>query len=366
MTATAVPVLNDYRSRLADLPEDRFIGTIMWYSISQFLDNKDGTKTTVPVRVTRDQLEVWFEELDLNLAYLPPVIKKVDAFRKASTAAETSYPLATEGMTAKLRVEEIDYNNEFVLRHILRDVHDKRSKTSTTAHVATLKFMRGGRTSQGTRKSGQTYKHTINHTLVELGLDNKPTGRIYPLEASDRFEVEKLIAAFDARYTDLSANLHSDAIRAVVRSYLSDLNAIGVKPSGGVYFVHISRQKTVDALQRLVQKVGQGCTFHQLPLLNTLDQREMLTEAYQTEVQDKVTLLLKTVTQMNGASKAKGGKIAPADYTKVMDAYRDIASRSEEYTRVLGLAQGRAGSALDLALDAVIDMSGRLDHGKKP
>jgi hypothetical protein len=320
----------------------------------------------VPVRVTRDQLEAWFEELDLDTDFLPPAIKKVDAFRKASSAAEAVYPLAKEGQTAKLRVVEIDYNNEFVLRHILRDVHDKRAATTTTAHVATLKFMRGGRTAKAKRAGGETYKVSINHTLTELGLDQKPTGQTYPLEPSDRFEVEKLIATFDERYTDLAANLHSDAIRALVRVYLSSLNAIGVKPSGGVYFVHTSRQKTVDSLEQLVKRVGQGCTFHQLPLLDTMDQREMLTEAFQTEVQDEVNSLLKQIADVNEKARAKANKVSPGEYSKLMDRYRDIQSRSEEYTRVLGLVQGRAGSALETALDAVMDLSGRLDHGKKP
>lgn len=354
--------LDEYAARLANLPEDKFIGAILWYSITQFVASTKAT--AVPVRVTRDQLELWFDELGLNADFLPPVIKKVDAFRKASSEIGAEYSVGVTGMVAKLRVVEIDYNPEFVLRHILRDVTDKMARTTTTAHVATLKFFRGSRSSAG-KRSGETYKTTVMNTLVELGLDQQPTGHTYALEVQDRFEVDKVLATLNQRYTDLSANLQSDAIRAMVRIYLTSLNAIGVKPSGGVYFVHLSRQKTVDALEKLVRKIGQGCSFHQLPLLDTLDQREMLTEAFQTEVQDEVNLLLKRIAQANLVARGKGGQISPTEYAKFMDHYRDIQSRAEEYTRVLGLAQGRAGSALETALDAVIDMSGRLTPGGK-
>lgn len=353
-------VLQDYTARLSGLDADKFVGSILWFSITGNVERADGQRTTVPVRVTHDQLEAWFDEFDLDKAFLPPRIKKVDAFRKASSEAKAEYAGPNEGQVTNLRVVEIDYNAEFVLRHVLRDVHDKRSQTTTTSHVATLKFMRGGRTSAGKRHSTEHYKHTINNQLIELGLDQKQTGKRYPLEAVDRLQVETLITTFDVRYTDLSANLHSDAVRAVIRAYLTSLNAIGVKPSGGVYFVHTSRQRTVDSLQKLVKRVGQGCSFHQLPLLDTLDQREMLTEAFQSEVQDEVDKLLKDIAGANEKAKVKAGKISPTDYAKFMDRYQDILSRSEEYTRVLGLAQGRAGSALDTALEVVVDMAGRL------
>jgi hypothetical protein len=357
-------VLDNYVDRLAGMPADHFIGSILWFSIAGTIERADGKRTTVPVRVTHDQLETWFDELDLDKDFLPPRIKKVDAFRKASSQAVAEYPGPKDGQTTKLRVEEIDYNPEFVLRHILRDVHDKRTQTSTSAHVATLKFMRGGRTSAGVNASSQHYKHSINTNLIELGLDQKPTGQRYPLPEADRKMIKQVIEEFDERYTDLAANLHSDAVRAVIRNYLASLNAIGVKPSGGVYFVHTSRQPTVDALQELVRRVGQGCTFHQLPLLDTLDQRQMLTEAFQTEVQDEVDKLLKEIAGANEKARSKGNKIPPAEYAKFMDAYQDIVSRSEEYTRVLGLAQGRAGVALETALDAVVEMSGRLQLKK--
>ena len=302
------------------------------------MENENGQRSRVPVRVTMDQLETWFEDLDLNKEYLPPRIKKVDAFRKASSEAKREYPGPERGQTVVLRVVEIDYNPEFVLRHVLRDVHDKRTQTTTSSHVATMKFMRGAKTAAGKKHSSEHYKTTINNNLIELRLDQTPSGKRYPLADTDRAHIEMLLAEFDVRYTDLAANLHADAIRAVIRNYITDLNAIGVKPSGGVYFVHNSRQRTVDALQSLVRRVGQGCTFHQLPLLDTLDQREMLTEAFQTEVQDEVNKLLKEIAAANEKVQAKGNKIPPTVYAAFMDRYQDVVSRSEEYTRVLGLS----------------------------
>ena len=233
------------------------------------------------------------------------------------------------------------------------------------SHVGTLKFMRGARSAAGQRSSGHHYKTAVLTEMIEIGVDGKPTGVKVDFDGAERQRVLDLVAEFEQRYDDLAVNLQSDAIRAVVRNYLTDLNAIGVKPTGGVYFVASSRQRTLDNLQKLVERIGQGCTFHQVPLLDTHDQRAMLTEAFQLEVQDEVNKLLGEIAAANDKAKGKGKTINPTDYARFMERYKDILSRAEEYTRVLGLAQGRAGSALELALDAVMDMSGRLATGAK-
>ena len=168
-----------------------------------------------------------------------------------------------------------------------------------------------------------------------------------------------MLEQIDDRYTDLSANLTEDKIRAVIRNYLTHLNAISVKPSGGLYFVHTSRQPTIDAIEELVSRIGQGCTFDQTPLPDDLKRRKMLTEAFQAEVEDDVRLLLGKVAEVN--DKAKGGKVKPQVYAELNAKYQEVQSRSEEYTRVLGLAMGRAASSLEIALDSVMDLATRID-----
>jgi hypothetical protein len=240
-------------------------------------------------------------------------------------------------------VREVVTNAEYVLRHVMREVRDTRGQTLSYDHVATLKFFRGGRDATGKRHTGDHWKHTI----------------LTSLQGEDLLQVEKLIVDLEARYTDLCANLQASAVRGMVRAYLTHLNAIGVKPSGGVYFVHSSRQPTVDALQALITRISQGCTFYQFPLIDTADSRVMLTDALQSEVENDCRLLLKEIAEVN--ERAKGGNINVKKYADLNARYQEVVSRSEEYTRVLGLAQGRAASSLELALDAIMSVAMRLD-----
>jgi hypothetical protein len=42
----------------------------------------------------------------------------------------------------------------------------------------------------------------------------------------------------------------------VLRTYIEDLNAIRVRPTGGVYFVHRRHAGTLAALRELVRRFG--------------------------------------------------------------------------------------------------------------
>jgi hypothetical protein len=366
MSAAQPTVLKNYKARLAGLPQDKFIGSLVWFSISGTVERPDGKRTLIPVRVPHDTLKEWFDELDLDPRYLPPQPILANVFRRVTSDAKDEYKLSPgteDEKTVKLRVEEIDYNPEYILRHVMRDVIDPRKQNAITAHCATLKFLRAGRTSKG-KRPGDTYKTETLHTLTEIGLDGKPTGNTFSLPKFEQDRVAQLIADINAAYADHSINLHSNVLRAVIRNYLVDLNAIAVKPQGAVYFVHNSRQPTIDSLQALVERIGQGCYLHQVPLLDTHEQRQMLTDAFQDEVQDDIRVLLADVAELNVRSKKAAGKISPKKYAECNTRLQNIMSRADEYTRVLGLAQGRSAAAIEMGLDVVMDLATRIDPTK--
>jgi hypothetical protein len=99
--------------------------------------------------------------------------------------------------------------------------------------------------------------------------------------------------------------------------------------------------------------------------VNTHDSRQMLTEAFQSEVENACRELLAEIAALNEKARANGDRINVKKYAEMNGRYQEVLSRSEEYTRVLGLSQGRAGAALELAMDSVMDLATRLDIGGK-
>lgn len=336
-------VLRDYRERLAGLSPNKFIGSILWYSVAGTVERgTDGRRTTVPVRVHQDDLVSWFEELGLDTNYLPPRIKRIDAFRNATSQVRREYPCGPEAAKqyATLRIEEVKSDNEQVIRHVVKDVRDERKEQLSRTHLATVKFIRGGRSSIGKRNSGDHVKTMI----------------LSRTRGEDHDQVEALIEDFNRRYDDLAVFLHAPALRGVVRGLLLSLNAVAMKTSGGVYFVHKSRWVELDKIQALMWRIGQGCVMEQQPLVDQSDSRRMLTEAFEAEVEDEVRLLLRDIADTN----SKRGLVAARRYAEFTARYNELESRSAEYTDLLGLAQSRAGDALELALSAVTEMADRV------
>lgn len=355
---------------------DAFIGRLVWFVIGgqvKYTNGlRGGQRSTVPVSVERNKLEDWFNELNLDTSYLPPAPLKINAFRRASTDVHGKYEYALDAdQIATLEVVEIDANSEMIVRHLRRRSRNRRTEVLTDAHVATLRFYRGGRTSQGKRPSAEHVKTEIHQVMKEYGLDGRRTDNVYQMTPLDLQNVENAIADFRARYNAYTDYLHTDMLRAVVRNYLvgraggagsrlPGLNAICVKPSGGVYFVHQSRRETVDALQELVGRLGPGCQLHQLPLIDTLDQRQMLTDAFEAEVVDDIRLLLGAIGEVNERAAKQNRGINAQTYGELYARYTELQQRTQEYTGKLGLAQDRADKALELGQDTLLEMSGRI------
>jgi hypothetical protein len=354
----AVISIEDYTDRLAGLPPERFIGSMLWYALLGSYEREvNGQKVHVPVRVSRPQLEEWFRELEIDQRFMPPEISRINAFRRGSTSAIPRTYALSDDETATLAVVEVDAAHDYVLRHIQRRVTNKRAERIYESNVATIRFRRGSRKAGQRDHDMEHYVAEVLAELVELDVHGKPTGNTAPMSELDKRQVIEALEDFERSYNDLSENYHADALRAVVRGMLLSTNAIMVRPS--VYFIHSSRQRTVDQIDGLIERLGRGCKFRQVPLLDTMDQREMLTEAWEDEVENDVRGLLKEIGKVNAEAQAKGGKPSGERYQGLYAQYADLQERASEYTRILGLAQERAGSALDVALDALMEMSTR-------
>src|SRR5664280_3130028 len=121
------PPLLEYRQSTAQIiaqHPDMFIGALVWFSIAGTVTYIDGKRTTIPVSVSYEH----FDNLNLDPSFLPSPIRKVDAFRAASTAAKDNYPLPPEGQFAELLVREVTFELDQVIRHVMREVRDTRGE----------------------------------------------------------------------------------------------------------------------------------------------------------------------------------------------------------------------------------------------
>ena len=325
---------DDYKDRIAGLHENDFIGQVVWYSINT------GT-------VTLPDVAQWFDELAIPARYLPNAIKPADAFRKATNLQdgykfEYDTPWAGTGHSARILIREVSSDAQMIERHIVRENVDARGKALSYDKVGEAVFYRPPRTRAATPVGGERVRFNVLASAV------------HPDEI-DR--LQGLVADITGRYQHLCVYLDGNAIRKIVREYTTDLNAVSIKPSGGVYFVHKDKRMLVDVVQQFVAKLDNGSTYHTLPLVDTAEQRAMLSDAFQSEVENDVEALLKDIAAVN---QAYGADVPPDKYDALLDRYTYLITRSEEYTTVLGASQARAATAIEMALTACMDLAGRV------
>jgi len=105
------PPLLEYRQSTAQIiaeHPDMFIGALVWFSIAGTVTYVDGKRTTIPVSVSYETLKQHFDALSLDASFLPPPIRKVDAFRAASTAAKDNYPTTAPMSACDIRGGSFD------------------------------------------------------------------------------------------------------------------------------------------------------------------------------------------------------------------------------------------------------------------
>lgn len=353
-------LLDNLAGYYATLNPDLFLGNVVWFTISGEIERPDGKRQVQPLRVNPNDMHEWFEELGLDKGFLPPRIFAHDAFRRAVSGFKAEYPLPREGQSALLRVVEVDSNNEFVLVHVMRDIRDRRKQYVVSHHVATLKFIRGGDAMR--RAGGGNVKAQILDNIVEYDLDGNETGRREPMHMYDYEQVKKGLAEFTARYDNYREFMDGASVRRVIRNYVNDLDAVQCRKSGGVYFIHRRFNETIFALRTLVEeKIGQGCEFRAFPILDAPNARDMLVQDYQAEVEEKCQAIQVRIAKAMAEAKSKG-KIGldPLTYAKFNAEYQGVLGKSEDMTRMLGQAQGRAGTALTSTLEVLMTVADNL------
>jgi hypothetical protein len=317
MTVTS---LKQYLADVPNLPDDLFIGSLLFYRVA-------GCK------VTRPQLEAWFTELGLNDKYIPEPIDKADAFSKATNKDNwrLSYPMGGTGVKANVLIRDVKTDKERIVKAMVREVVDGNAET---LHTATI---------------GQAVYYKAPSCVMRLTLD-------FPsLAAGETDVLDPAIVAMKLKYEDFSLHYDPQAIRKMIRDYVTDLNAVLVNPSGGLYFVHKTRDDTLDKLNVLMKRIGGDCLFELIPLVNTPDKREMLLEASQTATEKQCKEILGRI-----ATKQKATRTTLAEWKALRDEMMTVTHRAEEYSTILGSAQDRAAMSLEAVTFAVTNLFDRV------
>lgn len=333
MSTTAAIV--DYTSAISNLPEEAFLGSLLYFSISQADVNLANAKRDLTAA-------------GLSTDTLRKNLRPFDAFRKSSKRFEKKFP-TRDGVRSELMVRPVGEDGEQAFRHLVLEravVQQGKKRRVFYEKVGEITFTRG------IKKDGEYHDHGVECRRTTAHLGEALTAE------EDQWLTEQL-ATFQDNYDHLLHYMDSHAVRTFVREYIYTLSGTCVKESGGLYFI---KQDKADEIEKLAQWIRSvGSEFHTLPLLNLAEQKEMILEAFEEETIQEVERLMGEVGKILSDQDRKIEE-------KTFDAYADraavLAAKVDEYNQMLGARADRAAYEISIYGQQVMSLSARIRESK--
>lgn len=329
-------VMSNYTDAITNLPEEAFLGSLLFFSISNADVNLANAKRDLAAA-------------GLSTDTLRKNLRPVDAFRKASNEFKKRFSETPNGIRSELMVRPVGEDGAQSYRHLVLErtvVQAGKKRRIFYDKVGELTFTRGAKKDGEYTGHGVEAKRMTNHIASPL------------TEEEDQWVTEKLVT-FQDRYNHLLNYMDSHAVRTFVREYIYDLAGICVKGSGGLYFVSQSRADEIAKLGEWVRSVGSE--FHALPLLNLVDQRDMILEAFEEETVEEVERLMSEVAKILQDPDRQIEE-------KTFDAYAlraaEMAQKIGEYNKMLDSRADRAAGEVSMYSQQVMSLVPRIRESK--
>jgi hypothetical protein len=335
MTTATAPIAN-YTEAIANLPKEAFLGSLIYFSIS-------GADVNL-ANARRD-----LSNAGLDTSGLRKNLRPVDAFRKATNDFKKRFSKTIHGISSELMVRPVGEDGAQSYRHLVLErtvVQSGKKRRLFYDKVGELTFTRGAKKHGEYEGHGVEAKRMTNHIASPL------------TNEEDQWLTEKLVTFAD-RYDHLLSYMDSHAVRTFVREYIYSLSGICVKGSGGLYFVGQDHAEEISRLGEWVRSVGSE--FHTIPLLNLMEQREKILEAFEEETIEEVERLMAEVAKILQDPDRQIEE-------KTFDAYAlraaEMAQKIGEYNKMLGARADRAAGEVSMYSQQVLSLAPRIREGR--
>lgn len=338
-TNTSSAVMADYTDAIAALPDEAFLGSLLYFSISA---------ADVHLGNARRDLTA----AGLATDGLRKNLRPIDAYKKASKRIDKKLK-EVDGVRSEFMVRSVGEDANQAYAHIVLE----RAQFGAGGKKRRLLYHKVGeiRFTRGKKQADGSY---VDHGVEVLRTtSNMPPGQELRAD-EDQWLTEQLLT-FEDHYDHLLNYLDSHAVRTFVREYIYSLSGICVKESGGLYFV---KQDHADEIERLATWVRSiGSEFNDLPLLNLGKQKAMIMEAFEDETVKETERLMAEVGKILAEP---GRKIEEKTWEGYADTAARLSAKVDEYAAMLGDRADRAVITLELAGQQLESLGTRVKDSK--
>lgn len=290
-------LLTKQAQRLSVLPPELMLGSLVWFECRE-----------APIPFASAQAAA--QAVGFAIAGIKPP-SDVNVFRRVASSQERrKVPVTTPWGTtvpdryANYLVRDLPTNKNVLFRQVVREIVDTEDRRLEYGPVVEVRF----------DKNGSIL------TWAQLGARDDTAESV----------AEGIQAAFESWRGCLDAS----AVRGWLRDHI--LSHGGTPVRAGVYFVQSSRHPTIESAYDFAAHIP-SVTVHALPLVDDERQREMVQQAFLTEVDGQLAQVAQRV-------KSLPEEIALTTYTDLMMQVRSLSEKGNEFSTLL--ADKAEGTAL--------------------
>jgi hypothetical protein len=335
-----MPSVRNYADAASKLPDGYFLGQIVSFTITE-------------ADVNLDDLRKQITDLGLRDETLKKRLRPIDAFKKACNDVAEKFTKTVDAqhsfMVRPVGQDAQESHRHIVLERAIFKTGQKRRVVHDT--VIKLIYNRGYRDKDGKVVDDGIYVEPVY--VPGLNLSAEEQGWL------DQQVGEEGVHLKD-RYEHYSTHLDSHGVRTFVREYLYMLGAINVKENGGgLYFV---QQKHVEELRDLAKLINDiGSKMHLIPLLDIVEQRDMLAEAFIADTMDEVRALS---VEMGKILKDPSRTITESTYDAYAGKAAGLIEKAREYHQLLDRNLDTADFELDIFQKKTLKLTKRIRRPK--
>ncbi|MCR4425032.1 MAG: hypothetical protein NUW23_02420 [Firmicutes bacterium] len=246
------------------------------------------------IKITRDELRARFDEAGVDPSLMPPEIRPVDAFRRATREAEITGLKGPDNTRRNVLVREVVSSKDGVIRHLVDEIVDANNVRLSYGTVAQIRFDRSS-----------------------SDLTSQSWG-------SDALIVDTL-AKIAGLYDEYRRYYQGDHIRRTVSGILHGMSPTFMKSA--LYFVPEKYQEDLFKLRALCHLVSEECRFIVMPLYDAHDARAMIAENFQNQVKRHILSLSE---QIRGEAP-----ISETAAARIIEETKTLLAQVNEYEQVL-------------------------------
>src|SRR5829696_6279811 len=301
-------------------PEEvSLLGYLFWYTVSE-------------ADLRREDLIGAMLDAGLKASFAPGEISARDAFRRATSSLQRSrVPVdsrsqsklfGTERRHANLLVRDVRTTGRSVLRQLVREVVDA---------------------------VGATLEH---RAVGQFELSASGEMRAFPLAAGLLEEEEEILQAADAAFERARAHHDAGAVRRTIQRALSACSPVGLRASGGVYFVPMAHEPELRAIERFVGELkdrlieeAKRTLVMAVELVNREEYRDAIAASLDEQVDREANALIREM----GKILRKRSKITRRRQEDLFGRVRTLKGSVAEYEALLEREIADARANLELA-----------------